>query len=245
MKNNYFILLLLLLLIYYISTLFRIHKNTFYEGIELKAPKEFGFSEDGRRVQKNGEKLMEFPYIMFVDSSKILKDKNIGDYGIFVTGSKCDFGEERRVPLSMYWDGRNEEGNVGLASESINYISNINSVELDISSASGVSDTCSKVFNVESRTDGVKSYKNGYLLDTDIAKLRDNGIEIETESSESPPMPEYIDPENNEVSSQNINMNLPESQSLQVSEQNPINFGSNTDSGNPSGFLTEILSSLY
>ena len=249
MKNNYFILLLLLLLlIYYISSLFRIHKNTFYEGNqgnEVKTANAYGFSGDGDSVQKNGDKLMGIMDAMVVDSSKILVDPKLGNYGLVKTGVNCDYGEER-VPLYVHHDGRSEGENVGLVSEPINYmINNINYDDIDISSASSVSESCSKVINVECRTDGVISHKDGYLLDTEIASLRDNGMELETESSQTSPMPEYIDPENNETPSQDIDMDLPESQSLQESEEDPINFGSNSDSGNPSGFLTKFLSSLY
>ena len=247
MKNNYFILLLLLLLllIYYISTLFRIHKNTFYEGNEVKTEKQYGFSENGGSVKKNGDKLMGITHAMIADSSKILVDSKVGDYGLLETGVNCDFGEER-VPLSMYWDGRSKGENVGLIFQPLEYITNnVNFGDINISSASGVSDTCSKVINVECRKDGVISYKDGYLLDTEIDELKKNGMELETESSQTSPMPEYNYPEQNETPSQDINMDLPESQSLQESEEDPINFGSNTDSGNPPGFLTEILSSLY
>ena len=244
MKNNYFILLLLLLLlIYYISSLFRIHKNTFYEGNEIKTANHYGFSPDGDSVQKNGGKLMGIMDAMVVDSSKILVNPKIGDYGIFEIGTNCDFDEETRVPLSMYWDGRSQGENVGLVFEPINYmINNINYDDIDISSASSVSETCSKVINVECRTDGVISYKDGYLLDTEIASLRDNGMELETESSESPhhnpPPPPPMPPP-----SQDIEIPSQDSEISQI-ELDP-NFGSSTESGSTPGPLTSVISSLY
>ena len=242
MKKNYLILLLLLLLlIYYISTLFRINKNTFYEGNEIKSADQYGFSTNGKRVRQNADKLMEIPYAMTLDSSKILVNSSLGDYGLVEIGSNCSCGDER-VPVSTYWDGRSSgDQTVGLALEPVKYISNISFGELDISSANIPSENCTKVINVECRTDGVISNKDGYLLDTEIENLRANGLEIETERCSASQTTQYQSPVDIETPPVITNI-IPNDIPLSITESNPINFDS--DSGNPLGFLTTILSNL-
>ena len=243
MKNNYLLLLLLLLLIYYISTIFRIHKNTFYEGNEVKTAQQYGFSTNGGRVKNNGDKLMKIPYAMIVDSSEILVDPKIGDYGLVEIGTNCDFGEER-VPLSIYWDGRRkDQTKVGLAFEAPKYISEISFVDLNISSVNPISQTCSKVFNVECRTDGVISYKDGYLLDDEIRRLKEEeGMELETESSQAPPPHPPPPPPPVPPPSQDIVIPSQDDEISQI-ELDP-NVGSNTESGSTPGPVTSVLSSF-
>ena len=95
---------------------------------------------------------------------------------------------------------------------------------------------------MECRTDGVISHKDGYLLDADIAKLRDNGMELDTESSPPPPPPAPPAPP---VSTPSQDIEIP-SQDDEISQfEFDPDIGSSTESGSTPGPLTGILSSVY